>query len=96
MIRLRLAAFVAAAALAGCGSTQQLVEVPVPVPVECREKSPPRPAMPTDGLLPTDSLDRKVKAMMAEIELREGYEIELVTALGNCTKPVDPGAGRAE
>lgn len=96
-----IALAVLAASLAGCGVTQQLVEVPVPVPVECREKEPARPAMPTEALQPTpvggDLLAEhfaKVNALLAEIEIREGYEIELVTALRNCTKPVDPAGGR--
>jgi hypothetical protein len=75
--------------LSGC-ATQQLVEVKVPVPVECREPVPPRPTMPTEGLRPEAGLLDKVKALLAEIELREGYEVRLRAALDNCTAPIAP------
>jgi hypothetical protein len=77
---------------AGCATRPQLVEIRVPVPIECRVDKPARPAMPTDALQPSDSIDRKVKALLAENELREGYEILLVAALELCTKPLDPAA----
>jgi hypothetical protein len=80
------------AMFAGCTTAPQLVETKVPVPVECRVAIPARPAMPTDNLVPADPLDRKVKAMLAELEIREGYEIELLTGLTECTKPLDPAA----
>jgi hypothetical protein len=88
----------AAWALAGCSTTSQVHEVKVPVPVECREKVPPRPAMPTESLRPGTGLTEGAKAMMAEIELREGYEARLVTALEACTRPIAPleGARRGQ
>jgi hypothetical protein len=74
--------------LCGC-ATAPSVPVRVPVPVECRVATPARPAMPTDSLTFADSLERKVKAALAELEIREGYELELLAALGICTAPLE-------
>lgn len=78
---------VALAVLAGCTTTPRMVEVRVPVPVECRVAKPQRPAMPTESLTLSDSIERKVRALLAELELREGYEIQLAAALDACTTP---------
>jgi hypothetical protein len=72
------------AALAGCG-VAPLQQVKTPIPVECRVQRPARPAMPTEALAPSVDLDRFAAAAMAEIELREGYELELNAALDVCT-----------
>ncbi|HYE40274.1 MAG TPA: hypothetical protein VEB23_10100 [Ramlibacter sp.] len=88
-----IVAMAIAAALAGCGTVPTTVEVRVPVPVVCREAVPPRPVMPTEGLQPAASLTDKVKALLAETELREGYEVRLVAALEACTRPLQPVAG---
>lgn len=79
-----------AAALAGCSTAQQIQTVKVPVPVECREPVPDRPAMPTESLTLADTLDAKVAAALAEIELREGYEGKLLASLLGCTRPIQP------
>ena len=60
------------------------------VPVACRVQTPVRPAMPTAALSPGVSLDRFAASATAEIELREGYEIELRAALDACTAPIAP------
>lgn len=73
--------------LAACGVTP-MRSVRVPVPVECRAEVPLRPAMPTEGLSQGVDLDRFVAASLAEIELREGYEGELRTALESCAADV--------
>ena len=44
--------------------------------------------MPSDNLTIVDSLDTHVKTIQAEIDMREGYEIELRAALGACMSPV--------
>lgn len=67
---------------------RQAVAVSVPVPVECRETAPPRPAMPTETLGPGVALDSFVKSAQAEIEIREGYEGQLLAALTACTAPL--------
>jgi hypothetical protein len=46
--------------------------------------------MPTAALSPGVSLDRFAASATAEIELREGYEIELRAALDACTAPIAP------
>lgn len=88
------------AVLAGCG-VAPVQAVKTPIPVECRVQRPARPAMPTEALAPGVDLDRFAAAAMAEIELREGYELELNAALNVCTTAVarthekgQPGEGR--
>lgn len=76
--------------LTACSSTKQLVEVKVPVPVECREEVPARPVMPTEEFTEKPALDQYVRAARAEIERREGYEIQLRGALERCTAPITP------
>jgi hypothetical protein len=44
--------------------------------------------MPTEALAPGVDLDRFAAAAMAEIELREGYELELSAALEICVTPL--------
>lgn len=73
--------------IAACG-VAPLREVKVPVPVECRVSVPARPVMPTEALAAGVDIDRFAAAAMAEIELREGYEGELSTALLRCMSPI--------
>ncbi|ABM32224.1 hypothetical protein QRO08_16575 [Paracidovorax citrulli] len=89
---MRAAVLMLAALLAGCAGAPRVetVEVRVPVPVECREPVPARPAMPTDALRPGASLDDFARAALAEIERREGYEGQLLTALEACRAPIKP------
>ncbi|CAN7473590.1 hypothetical protein LJR170_003134 [Variovorax paradoxus] len=70
--------------LTACGSLPPQT-LKVPIPVECRVQVPARPAMPTEALAPGADPDRFAAAAMAEIELREGYEGELRSALSVCT-----------
>ena len=76
-------------ALAGCAAPRVDVRtVSVPVPVPCNEPVPARPHMPTMGLVPPVTLDAFAAAAMAEIERREGWELELVAALEACRAPI--------
>lgn len=75
-------------ALPGCSTLRSAVTVRVPVPVACAEPVPERPSMPTDALRPgVDEFTFTVTAQ-AEIEVREGYEGRLLTALQACRAPV--------
>lgn len=77
--------------LAGCASAPPRVElqrVNVPVPVECREPVPDRPVMPTEALAPGVEPFTLMRAALAEIDRREGYETRLRAALAICTKPL--------
>ena len=71
--------------LTACGTNPVVTTVKVPVPVACQEKTPDRPAMPTEGFTEKPALDEYVRAARAEIERREGYEGQLRTALDACT-----------
>ena len=78
--------------LTGCQAAPERVvlqQVKVPIPVECREPVPDLPAMPTESLMPGVKVDQFAKAAMAEIERREGYEVQLRAALDNCRKPIN-------
>lgn len=71
--------------LAGCGTIPPDTQVvKVPVPVKCLAQEPDRPVMPTESLEIGDSQDTKIAAILAELDLREGYELRLVTALRSC------------
>lgn len=75
--------------ISGCATPEPVIDVRtvnVAVPVPCREPVPDRPAMPTEALEHRPTLDAFVAAAIAEIELREGYELELRTALEGCTR----------
>lgn len=74
-------------ALVGCASPAPSGRTLVPVPVECRAPVPDRPAMPTELLLPGASPWVLLRAALAEIDRREGYEVQMRTALVACTAP---------
>lgn len=79
-------------ALCGCTSAPrvELQRVNVPVPVECREPVPERPTMPTEALAPGVGPFVLLRAALAEIDRREGYEVRLRAALEVCTAPIKP------
>lgn len=86
---------VALLALAGCATAPahvELQQVKVAVPVACREQVPDRPAMPTEALSPGVHPFDLLRAALAEIDGREGYEVRLRTALEICTAPDQPAA----
>ncbi len=58
------------------------VEVPVQVPH--RVKAPAVPAWAAEGLRKEDSLEVKVRALLAERRQRIGYERLLVAAVSSC------------
>lgn len=83
--------FIAVCALAACAAPQTRVEIQrvnVPVPVECREREPDRPAMPTEALAPGVAPYHLLQSALAEIDRREGYEVQLRAALRACTARV--------
>ncbi|WP_407731021.1 hypothetical protein ACJJU9_21380 [Pseudomonas helleri] len=73
--------------LAGCGTREpevRTVRVEVPVLVPCKTKVVAVPPWAAAGLLKADSLEVKVRALLAERRQRIGYERELVAAVGAC------------
>ena len=86
----------ACALLSGCATKThvEIQRVAVPVPVECKEPVPARPVMPTESLDSSATLDQFAQAAMAEIDRREGYEVELRTALLACTTPATDAISR--
>lgn len=82
------AALAAAVLLAGCGAAPparvEIQQVKVAVQVPCDEPEPERPNMPTEHLAGDADVDAYVQAAAAEIERREGYEVQLRAALRSC------------
>lgn len=86
---MRLLVLVMAAALAGCaGQVEEpeprIVRVDVPVQVACRTDPVAVPAWAADGLKKSDTLEVKVRALLAERLQRKGYERELLVANEAC------------
>ncbi len=77
-----------ALALAGCGGQVepqvQYVRVEVPVQVPCRAPEVAVPAWAAAGLRKTDSLEAKVRALLAERRQRVGYEKQMEAAILAC------------
>ncbi|WP_043309273.1 hypothetical protein [Pseudomonas sp. ML96] len=76
-------------ALAGCaGQVEEpeprVVRVEVPIPVPCTTEPVAVPAWAADGLRRSDSLEEKVRALLADRRQRQGYEKELLAANEVC------------
>ncbi len=77
--------------LSGCGTTTPAIQVKtqiveVPVAVFCEITMPEVPKYNFDALKKEDSIHDKVKALLADKELRSAYEIKLAIALNSCRK----------
>ncbi|MNH25067.1 hypothetical protein D3C81_344860 [compost metagenome] len=74
--------------IAGCAGKvepqTQYVRVEVPVQVPCRPSEVAVPTWAAAGLLKTDSLEVKVRALLAERLQRMGYERQLLAAVQSC------------
>lgn len=73
--------------LAGCAGREpevRTVRVEVPVQVPCRAPEVAVPVWAAGSLKKVDSLEQKVRALLAERRQRIGYERELVAAIGAC------------
>lgn len=74
--------------LAGCSGQVEpeprTVRVEVPVAVPCRAPAVEVPAWATASLQKGDSLQTKVRALLAELEQRKGYEAQMFAALQAC------------
>ncbi|MEN5258687.1 hypothetical protein [Pseudomonas protegens] len=73
--------------MAGCVAREpevRAVRVEVPVQVPCRAPVVPVPPWATDSLKKTDSLELKVRALLAERRQRIGYERHLTAAVSTC------------
>ncbi|MFJ4139992.1 hypothetical protein [Pseudomonas fragi] len=73
--------------LAGCAHLEpevRTLRVDVPVLVPCKTQEVAVPPWAAVGLKKSDSLEVKVRALLAERRQRMGYERELVAAVGAC------------
>ena len=83
----RLAATACLILLAGCATHEpevRTVRVEAPVLVPCKTQEVTVPSWVATGLKKSDSLEVKVRALLAERRQRMGYERELVAAVGAC------------
>lgn len=88
----RLLILVATLSTVGCATTEpsgintviQRVEIPIAVP--CKAEVPVRPAFNFDKLTTEQDVFDKTKAVLADIKLHLGYEVELLAALNSCIK----------
>lgn len=87
---MRVAVLLLTILLTGCKTVPEVVDVRVAIPVACQIAEPERPLMPTDELDPAAPVDVQARYLRAEIEIREGYEDRLLTALRGCRKPITP------
>ncbi|AEF21446.1 hypothetical protein [Pseudomonas fulva] len=87
---MRLILLVVLAGLAGCAAKPpaepetRIVRVEVPIEVPCRTKEVAVPPWAASGLKADDSLEVKVRALLAERRQRIGYERELLAANEAC------------
>lgn len=73
--------------LSACGTTDvvyQPVQVETIVSVPCHIPAVAAPEMPTDMITPKNSLFERVRALMAENEIRKGYEAMLTASMKAC------------
>ncbi|WP_440468919.1 hypothetical protein ACKI1H_27690 [Pseudomonas sp. YH-1] len=75
-------------ALAGCAGQvvpePRTVRVEVPVAVPCRPPAVEVSTWATVSLRKGDSLQNKVRALLAELEQRKGFELQLQAAVSVC------------
>lgn len=85
---MRKSLIVGALALAGCSGQVEpqvhYVRVEVPVQVPCRAPDVPIPPWAAAGLRKTDSLEVKVRALLAERRQRIGYQKQMEAAVTVC------------
>lgn len=85
---MRTLLILSALALAGCAGRVdpqiQYVRVEVPVQVPCRAPEVAVPAWATADLRKTDSLELKVRALLAERLQRIGFEKQLLASVESC------------
>ncbi|MCG7158891.1 hypothetical protein [Pseudomonas aeruginosa] len=85
---MRVVLMLMAIALAGCAGKVEpelrMVRVEVPVAVPCRVPTVEIPSWATAGLKKSDDLQTKVRALLAEVHQRRGYEAKLLAAYAAC------------
>lgn len=73
--------------VSGCSTIKDAIIVKVPIPVKCESPAIVKPVMPfTDGGKSEDSIFDMVKKLLAEIEIRKGYEDQLNASVQTCQK----------
>lgn len=72
--------------LTGCGTiTRTVIEkIEVPLPIPCNIVPPQKPVMPFSETGPSEDIFDNVKRLLAEIQERIGYEVQLEAAIKAC------------
>lgn len=73
--------------LAACSTREpevRIVKVDVPILIPCKTQEVVVSTWATSGLNKSDSLEAKVRALLAERRQRIGYERELIAAVASC------------
>lgn len=73
--------------LTACAHTDTRIEtvyVDVLVPIPCTTPTPKPPILSFEQLTPADDLFAKVRALLSDRLLQQGYVVELDTALASC------------
>lgn len=75
--------------LVGCVTCEPCIEKPpkevkIPVPVPCQVQNPEKPTLSFPTIKEEDDIFTKVKVLLADKILQEGYTIQLETALQSC------------
>lgn len=83
---MKIPSLLAALALAACAPQviYKPVAVETPVPVPCRIPEVPRPDFPARGITDKNTMFEQVRALLAENELRQGYEAMLTASIKAC------------
>ncbi|WP_301620006.1 hypothetical protein [Stutzerimonas stutzeri] len=86
---MRVLLLMAFVVLAGCAidpsePEPRIVRVEVPVEAPCRAEPVAVPPWGAEGLRKTDSLEVKVRALLAERRQRIGYEKQLAALVSSC------------
>ena len=84
---IKIIAIICLLVLSGCAKQPIIttpVEVKIPVSVPCKTPIIPAPAWPTSELRAGDSIFRQVQLILAELQIRKGYEAQLEAAIKSC------------
>lgn len=78
--------------LVGCATTREptintlIQKVDVPIAVSCKVDMPVKPVYNFSKLGTDADIFDKIKALLADRKLSQGYELEMETALNSCVK----------
>lgn len=76
-------------AISGCAASPAVpVGVSIAVPVPCAVAVPSKPTFPWDTLAGDEDIFTIVKTLLADVQARRAYELQLEVALASCVAPL--------